>query len=134
MHRPACLDEPFGNHAPGLGKQLDGPSDVGLVRKHGLGGLDLDPEGAQGVSKEVVDFACDAVALVQGGRTVLLFVELLRFGQQRSGLFGLDAKTTQDAAKDQAEEEDERVAAYVPGRGAERQHDRRDHRHRGPGY
>ena len=92
VHRPACLDEPFGNHAPGLGKQLDGPSDVGLVRKHGLGGLDLDPEGAQRVSKEVVDFACDAVALVQGGRTVLLLVELLRFGQQRGGLFGLDAK------------------------------------------
>jgi hypothetical protein len=86
VHRPACLDEPFGDHTLGLGKQLDGPFDVGLVGKHGLGGLDLDPEGAQRMSKDVVDLACNAVALVEGGRPVLLQVELLRFSQQRGGL------------------------------------------------
>jgi hypothetical protein len=134
VHRPARLDEPFGDHAPRLGEQIDGPFDVSLVGKHGLGGLDLDPEGTQGVSKYVVDLACDAVALVQGGRTVLLQVELLRLGKQSSGLFSLDTKASQGAAEDQAEEQDQWVTAHIPGGGAERQRDGRDHRHRGPGY
>ena len=58
------------------------------------------PEGTERVSQDVVDLPGDAVALVQGGRPVLLLVELLGFGQQSGGLLGLDTVAAQEAAED----------------------------------
>lgn len=72
VHGPAGLVEPLGRRSPGVAEELDSPVDVLLVGEHGLGGLDLDTERAEGVGEEVVDLAGDAIALVEGGRPAIL--------------------------------------------------------------
>ena len=83
---------------------------VGAVGEQGLGDLELDGEGPEGVGEQVVDLAGDPCPLIEGGGPGLLVAGALGLGQQLTRLFGSCQVLTPIQSKEQRGGEGEAVS------------------------
>jgi len=89
VHGPAGLVEPVGGQPASLAQQLHRLYLVMLPGEDGLGGLDVQSQGAEGVGEHVVNLPGDPGALIQRCHLGLLLAELIRLGEQGRRLLDL---------------------------------------------
>ncbi len=108
MNRAARVHQALGGHPLGRGQDLGRPVDVPVVGQHRAGGLDLDPQRAEGMGEHVVDLPGDAGPLVEQIGPALLGLQLFALGQQLRRLLGLDPVGAPVAPDHQAGQHDRR--------------------------